>query len=199
MKKGLIFLERVFGTKTKAQEILFLLEGVKEAVRQGFYPGELRGVEKFCAENGLFLVKSRFKVLLADGENYSNKGLRVGEEDKRGMYFVYISKSEEKALTASYYELIGDDYNLGRVLGYPKCCAEFFCREFKEGKTDLELKPANPWTNLSKRREDCVLISHFPCRGDCEKSIELGKKYFEVLRKYDKERAGEMMGRLRIG
>jgi len=199
MKKGLKFLERVFGSKTKAEEIIFLLKGVKEVVRQGFYPDELVGVEKFCKEMDLFLVRSKFKVLLVDDMSYSNKGIRVPEADKRpGMYFVYISKSEEKALIASYYELISDDYNLGLVLGYPKCCVEFFCRNFSSEKANLELEAVNEWTNLSKRREDCVLVSHFPCNSECERSIEMGKRNFEILKEYDKERAEEIINKLKI-
>lgn len=198
MKAGLKKLGLVFGSLSKAQEILFLLKDVKEVVRQGFYPGELPAVEKYCVEMELVLVRSKFKVLLADSEAYSNKGLRVNENDKRGMFFVYISKSEEKALLASYYELVGDELNLGLLLGYPKCCVEFFCRNFGREGFDLELKATNPWTNLSKRWEDCVLLSHFPCSSECAASVELGKKYFEVLRGYDKERGEEVKRKLEV-
>ena len=31
---------------------------------------------------------------------------------------------------ASYFEIIRDDFNLGIMLGYPKCCALFFSRNF---------------------------------------------------------------------
>lgn len=196
MKKGFGFLVRVFGSKTKAQEVVLLLEGAKEVVRQGFYPEELGSVERFCSENCIFLVKSKFKILLADSEAYTNKGIRVEEKDTRGLYFVYLSKSEEKALMASYHELVDDTYNLGLVLGYPKCCVEFFCENFSEDKTNLELKPTNEWTNLSKREEDCVLISHFPCSSDCLRSIEIAKNNFEVLKKYDKGWAEEMLKEL---
>lgn len=198
MKKGFAYLERVFGSKTKAQEILFLLEEVKETARQGFYPEELREVEKFCAEMNLHLVKSKFKVLLADGEAYSNKGIKVDENDSRGMQIAYISKDEKKAYLASYYELVGDEKNLGLALGYPLCCVNFFCKNFGKEGFDLQLEPTNEWTNLARRAEDCVLISHFPCSSDCEKSIELGQRYFVVLKKYDYERAKEMMGKLKV-
>ncbi|MBT4651045.1 DUF483 domain-containing protein [Candidatus Woesearchaeota archaeon] len=183
----------VFGSKTKAQEIVFLLEDVKEIVRQGFYEEELDKVEKFCKEKGLFLVRSKFKVLLADETGYSNKGIRISEEDKRpGMHFVYISKDEEKAWLASYYELVGNDYDLGLLLGYPKCCADFFVKNFSVERYDLELKASNLFTNLSKRNDDCVLLSHFPCSSDCEESLGLGKKFLSVIRSVDKERAEEM-------
>ena len=199
MKKEFKHLCLVFESQTKAQEILFLLNGVKGVVRQGFYDSELVLVKKYCKEMGLFLVRSKFKVLLDDDNVYTNKGIRISEADeRRGMYFIYISRSEEKALMASYYELVGDDFNLGLVLGYPKCCVEFFYKNFSLGKTDLELEATNEWTNLSKRGEDCVLLSHFPCSSDCNLSVSLGKKYFEVLENYDGERAKEVLGKLKV-
>ncbi len=189
-------LEKIFGSKTKAQEILFLLEDAKEVVRQGFYPEELEGVEKFCQENRLILTRSKFKVFLDDKDTYSNKGIRVDGSSEGGMYFVYISKSEKKSLLASYYELVGNDYELGLLLGYPKCCVNFFKNSFNENKTNLELEPTTFWTNISKRKEDCVLLSHFPCHSDCTNSLKLAKKYFKVLKYFDEKRAEELFRRL---
>ncbi len=170
----------IFGSQTKTNEIILLLKDKKPVVRQGFYDSEFKKVKEFCEKNNLFLVKSKFKVLL-DNQNYSNKGIRVKEDHPQGMYFVYISKNEEQAWLTSYYELIQDHNQLGLILGYPECCVDFFCQNFNQKKTNLELTPTNPWTNLSKRTKDCVLLSHFPCKSDCEASINLAKKYFSVL------------------
>lgn len=192
-------LSKIFGTHTKAQEILFLLKDAKPVVRQGFYPSELPPVEKFCQENKIYLVKSFFKVLLADETAYSNKGIRVPlRDERRGMYFVYLSKEEQKAWLASYYELIGNDYDLGLLLGYPKCCVEFFCKRFSENNPNLQLVPTNPYTNLTKRERDCVLLSHFPCSSDCQESVELAKKYFFLIKESDERRAKEMLGVLSV-
>jgi len=49
-------LARIFGSKTKAQEILLLVAGLKPVVRQGFYEYELPQVEQFCKENEIYLV-----------------------------------------------------------------------------------------------------------------------------------------------
>ena len=88
-------LKHTFGSKSKAQEIVLLINDVKPVVRQGFYDNELIGVENFCKKNNLFFVTSKFKVLLADSGEYSNKGIRIKGDDKRpGMRFVYISKDE---------------------------------------------------------------------------------------------------------
>jgi len=179
---------------SKAQEILVLLKGAKTVVRQGFYDEELPMVEKFCKDNNLFLVKSRFKVLLADDTAYSNKGIRIPADDKRsGMYFVYISKDEEKSWLASYYEMMNNQKDLGLVLGYPSCCVDYFCNNFSAENPNPELAAKNPWTNISKREQDLVLISHFPCAADCQESIGLAQKYYDVIVKEDHNRAEELL------
>ncbi len=191
-------LSYIFGSKTKAQEIILLIEDAKKVVRQGFYEDELAKVEKFCQEKGLIIVKSKFKVLLADENAYSNKGIKVPDTDqRRGMYFVYISKEEQRAWLASYFELINNEQDLGQILGYPSCCVDFFCKRFSEDNPNLQLKPTNSFTNLTKRDQDHVIISHFPCGSDCEESISLGKKYLDVLMKVDSERVKELLEELR--
>jgi hypothetical protein len=185
----------IFGSKTKAQEVLLLLNDAKEVVRHGFYEAELPAVEEFCKDNKIFLIKSKFKVLLEDKDKiFSNKGIRIDENDPRpGMWFVYLSKDEKKALFASYAELTNNHGELGRLLGYPQCCIEFFCQNFNENNTNLELSPTNSWTNLSLREKDAVLLSHFPCSSECEESIKLAQKYFEVINKADSEYAKQLV------
>ncbi len=187
-------------SKTKAQEILLLMHDAKPVVRQGFYDYELPKIQKLCDENKLFLVKSTFKVLLADEGTYSNKGIRIPESDKRlGMYFVYISKDEEKAWMAAYNEMMRNERDLGLALGYPSCCVEFFCRSFKANNPNPQHKPTNPYTNLTQREKDCVLIFHFPCSSDCQKSLQLARQNYQIIHSVDKVRAKEMMDLLSKG
>jgi hypothetical protein len=188
----IIKLASIFGSKTKAQEILLLLNDAKDVVRQGFYDNELRAVEDFCNKNNISLVKSSFKVIL-DGAKYSNRGLRVPADNKEGMLFVYMSKDELMAAMAAYYEHKGDDRNLGLILGYPECCVNFFLKCFSENNPDPVHKPTNPYTNLTKRDKDCVILSHFPCSSDCIESIKLAKKYLQVILMLDTQRAEEII------
>ncbi len=188
-----------FTSKSKAQEIVLLLHDAKDVVRQGFYEQELVPVEKFCKEHSLFLVKSKFKVILTDENNFTNKGLRIPETDPQlGMYFVYISKDETKAYLASYYELINNHRDFGLLLGYPECCVDFFCRNFSENNTNLQLKPTNPYTNITQRDEDAVLLSHFPCSSECEKSIEIGRKYWKNLYAVNPDWAMKLQAALQV-
>lgn len=202
-----------FGSRSKAQEILLLLQDAKPVVRQGFYPQEIPKIQQFCRQHSLHLVISKFKVLLADtadnpnalstsnytNKDYSNKGLRLPEHDPRpGLYFVYFAKEEKKALLAAYYEQLGNDLDLGRMLGYPECCVEFFVKNFSEKNFDLQHHPTNPYTNLSQRDQDYVLLSHFPCSSECPESITLAKKYLLVLAGVDPAWGNELFDNLSL-
>ncbi len=181
---------QIFGTKTKALEILYLLEDIKPSVRQGFYSSELFAVQKFCKENNLFLEISPYKIVILDAENgeYSNKGIKADISDPRdGMLFVYISKEKEKAEQAKRLEIHNSYKILGEVLGYPKCCVNFFMRnQSKQSKLDndyvlpaLKNSKGNNfpfYNNVIKRDHDIILLSHFPCSFNCEESIKIGKQ-----------------------
>src|SRR3989344_2290470 len=107
----------IFGSYTKAQEILYLIDGAKDVVRQGFYENELPKVQQFCKENRIFLVKSSFKVILTDRQAYSNKGERVSVSEEKGMYFVYLSLDDGLASLASLFEEQNNIKYFGRLLG----------------------------------------------------------------------------------
>ena len=175
------------------QEILCLVYEAKDVGRQGVYSSELQKVKEFCSANKLFIVESPFKVVLADGNRFSNKGIRLDLDNPRlGMVFVYISKDEIKAHEGLLYETLHDDQRLGLLLGYPSCCVEHFISHFSAANPNPQIVSSNPFTNISQREQDCVLISHFPCSADCQESIALGKKYLEILKNVDQDRAKEI-------
>lgn len=186
-------LSRIFGSKTKAQEIVLLLNDAKDVVRQGFYEHELSSILEFCKENGIYLIKSEFRIILEDLNNgYSNKARKVSADNKQGMIFVYMSKSELKAKLAKDYEEKNNDLEFGLILEYPTCCIEYFMENFNEHHPNPEKESYNPWIDIKKRYNDIVLISHFPCSKGCKKSISLAKKYYEVILKNDPKRALEL-------
>jgi hypothetical protein len=192
-------LVKIFGSNTKAQEIVLLLHEAKEVVRQGFYDSELYKVEQFCKENQIHIVKSKFKILFADdySGNYSNKGIRIPENDSRsGMNFFYFSKDEQKSWLAAYYELIGNDSAFGSLLGYPKCCVEYFLNSFSGSNPNPQQVGNNPYTNISKRDKDLVLISHFPCKSECKESTELARKNLMILKNNWPDRAATLISEL---
>ncbi len=183
----------------KAQEILLLQHDVKPVVRQGFYPHELQKIKTYCNDNNLFYSLSNFKVLLVDNTQYSNKGMRISENDPRpGMFFMYISKDETKAHLAKYFEMLNNHEDLGKTLGYPECCTTYFKQNFSSQNSNPEHAPTNPYTNLTKRQNDAAIISHFPCSSECQQSINLAKSSVDVLMKIDKEHTYNLLDSLQI-
>jgi hypothetical protein len=201
----------IFGTKTKALEIIYLLEGLKPVVRHGFYEHELEKVEEFCNENNLFLVKSPYKVVITDVSegNYSNKGIKVPINDERqGMLFIYISKDEEKAMLANIHETENNHRELGILLGYPLCCIDFFIKHEPEQSREKNdyIKPILENTegyefpfqnNIFIKDFDITLLNHFPCSLNCQNSLELAKTHLNIIRKYDSNLAAYFINRLK--
>jgi len=189
-------LARIFGSKTKALEIVFLIQDLKPVVRQGFYDEELPKIIEFCKKNKLEIETSNYKVLLADNSHYSNKGIKIPEDDPRkGMHFVYISKDKGKAIMANVLEMKNDHRSFGMLLGYPKCCVDFYVKNASEmAKTDNDflrqtVKSSKGYnypffSNIGKRSMDITLLSHFPCRFDCEESIKLAKKNLDLMKQH---------------
>lgn len=199
---------KIFGSKCKGLEILMLLKGFKPVVRQGFYEEELEEVESFCKENHIFLIKSNFKVTL-EGTEFSNKGLKIGVDDlQRGMMFVYISKDESKANKAASFENQGDHKGLGGALSYPDCCTAFFDK-YEPNMSKLDNNYEVPlvqessgnafsfYNNVFLRHKDYCLLSHFPCNLNCEKSLSMAKKNFEVLKENNPEIAQDFIENLK--
>ncbi len=92
-----------------------------------------------------------------------------------------------------------DQHRIGRLLGYPACCQEFFRQVWVEqGMVDTTWPMA---ANGATAETDCVevagpveanilwrwvgvrAVSHLPCRFDCQPSVELAHKLLEVGRR----------------
>ena len=121
---------KTFGNYTRSLEILYLLNDIKKSVRLDANEIELEKIKEFCNENNLHLEISDFKVIkVADkGKgSYSNIVKKVPLNDpNKGLYHIYISKDKNRSKFLKLLENKNDDKAIGVLLGYPKCCVEFF-------------------------------------------------------------------------
>ena len=195
----------LFGSKLKADEVLYLLNGEKKVLRQLFSLSELSEIESFCQEHSLFLVRSCFKIVVADtNKAFSNKGFRVPVQDPRnGLFVVYVSSDERLANLAALAEQQGNDSLLGELLGYPACCVEYFCKNFSSKTSNPELRQSHGLKNadsflldISLRPEDIALLSHFPCSWGCVQSVEIAENRLLLLEKTHIPRARELFEKL---
>jgi hypothetical protein len=197
---------KIFSNYTRSLEILYLLNGLKKAVRLDANELELEKIKTFCDENSLFLEISDFKLIkeMDQGKGgYANIVKKVPlSNSQQGLKHVYISKDKNQSKFLKILENKNDDKAVGKVLGYPDCCVDFFI-ENKEKQQKLQndyIMPALSnsngfefpfYTNYAARYFDVVLISHFPHDFNCEESIKIAKNNLECIKKHSKELASK--------
>ncbi len=188
-----------FQSMIKTIEVLSVIENQKKVVRIALHEDRIDTVKKFVSNNSLSIALSDFKVKLAFSGDYSSKGIQNKDE---GHNFVYVSKDLNECLKAKEFESQNDHLNLGKILGYPDCCIDFFAKNFEtESKLHNDFViPA--WKNSIKntigdvkesffpkeinifvRYFDVALISHCPHSFECAQSLKIAKSRFEMIKK----------------
>ena len=191
-------LQQAFHSITKSLEVLYVIEGIKPCARILVFEDELDKIPNFLNENKIESSISDFKVIKQNtqSEFYSDKSVKIQKNAaEKGYFFVYLAKNEETAEKAKSMEQNQNHKELGLLLGYPKCCCEFFEKNFNEKNTDLTLKILENsngygfpfYTNVAARHFDVSLLSHFPHNFECNPSIEIAKNNLKVIQKYSKE------------
>ena len=203
---------KIFSNNTRSLEILYLLNGIKKAVRLDANEDELIKIKDFCSKNNFFLETSDFKVIkIADqGKgNYANTVKRVPINNANpGLYHLYISKDKNKSKFLKLMENKNDDRAAGELLGYPKCCVEFFiANKEKQEKiqNDYILPALNNsegfefpfYTNHAMRYFDVTLLSHFPHDFNCKESINIAKENLKTIKNYSAELANKFENMLK--
>lgn len=199
-------LRQAFGNNTRSLEILYLINGIKKAVRLDANEIELEKISDFCNKENMHLEVSDFKVIKAIDKgkgNYANIVKRVPlNYSINGLYHVYISKDTSKSKFLKMVENKNDDEAVGRVLGYPKCCIDFFIRN-REKQQKIQndyILPALSnsdgfkftfYNNYAARYFDVTLLSHFPHSFHCEDSVKIAKNNLECIKKYSEELANK--------
>ena len=203
-------LRDVFGSALKSLDVLYTLAGHKPCARILVKEGDLSKVRAFLKNKNLKTAASDFKIQKESGaaESYSDKGVRLdADSGEEGYYLVYASKDASLAQQAKHFEEKNDHLHLGLTLGYPKCCCEFFARNFP-----AESKKKNDYTlgalrgsegysfpfqnNIAARFLDVGLLSHFPCHFGCEASKKIAEKNLEAVKKHSSEWATLLTGML---
>jgi len=192
-------LKQKLGSLLKALDVFYVIKDLKPCSRIMVKEEMYEKVKSILNEYKLFVSKSEFKVLRLDDGNFSNKGERIDLSDERkGYYFVYFSKDKNLIDKAKEYEEKDDHINLGLSLGYPKCCCEFFAKNYKSekerfndyilaGLRDSEGFVFPFYNNFAIRYFDFSLLSHFPCNFKCEESIKIAKKNLDAIEKDSNE------------
>lgn len=193
-------LQQTFHSIIKSLEVLYVIEGAKPCARILVFEDELGKVLDLLNENKIAAAISDFKVVKQNvqSEFYSDKSVKIPKDSKeKGYFFIYLSKNKETAEKAKMMEGENNHFELGLLLGYPKCCCEFFEKNFNEKNTDLTLKTLENsngyefpfYTNIAARHFDVSLLNHFPHSFDCSPSIEIAKNNLKIIQKHSNQLA----------
>ena len=139
-------------------------------------------------------------------QGFSHKHFPVQElGPDTSVYGVLATNIEDaEAFRAASNARRTDHLAIGELLGFPRCCAEAFVRWWPTYYDPVyQAAEASPHEVLRLENYEALLVephvathqmlryagfrltSHFPCRLDCQASIEVGKTWLEVARKAD--------------
>lgn len=185
------------------KEIVLVHSRVKSSTRITFSESLLTTIQKFLGEYGLCMEESGYRIVAKRDRGkggWKNKTLRVvSPESGEGDPIYYIAGSNEILNEIGSAEFSGNSSKFGQLLGYPKCCQDFFKKYFRlanEKQCDFvlhtlsETKGDYPYdfhNNYASRYFGYSLLSHFPCSFNCRESSDLAERYYNALKKYSKK------------
>ena len=200
-------LQQLFHSITKSLDVLYVMEDIKPCARILVHEDSLGNAAAFLKEKNIFCEISEFKVIKKNlqSEFYSDKSIKVPKNsEEKGHLMLYLSKNKETAQNAKITEEKMLHKDLGLILGYPKCCCDFFEKNFDAQNTDLTLKALQNsdgyefpfYTNIAMRHLDFSLLSHFPHDFGCKESIEIAKRNLKIIEKYSQDFHSMFVGML---
>lgn len=191
-------------------ELLAVLEGAKPAMRVLLREANVAALMDFAQALGLAGAVSEYRVIPqapVGGTIHAHRLARDDEVTAAASVHAYIGADPLAVYLARSFDG-ADPARFGRLLGYPDCCVSFFleCVERRNFPDGADLVAAvglpssgryEPLINYACRHFGYALISHFPCRWDCEASLVLAKGTLSVLEKHDPECARETLACLK--
>ncbi len=187
-------------------ELSAVLGGAKPAMR-GICPGgRVAALEDTARGLGLGFRVSAYGLREAPacgGIHHTATAVPCEEGSESQARHFYIGADDLGAQLACTFDL-GDSVRLGRVLGYPDCCVEFFMAQeatWPPGRP-LDLVPLvapptsgryQPLLNYACRHFGYALLSHFPCRWDCEASLGVAEGVLGALERHAPELREEIL------
>jgi hypothetical protein len=108
-----------------------------------------------------------------------------------------LTKTQKDAEIFKEADRKGDHKTIGKMLGYPDCCIEYFERMFPINYdpiwVDLEGEiEGYPEANQMLRYFGPRITSHLSCSPTCKATKEIGEVWFKIMKEIDEKLANEM-------
>jgi len=137
---------------------------------------------------------------------FSHKHYPTDERDPERVTYAIVSPDKsvvEKMYEAETERNTHDKHDIvGKFLGFPKCCRNFFLDDWVNGHIDpmyevtcntedvtkvdgdpnhLRVEDAHPRTNVMWRYLSLAFITHIPCSWDCEHSKDVAQDRYRIM------------------
>ncbi len=184
---------RAISRAWKRAEINSVSAGLRSASIQIISPDELGQLKNSCFERGL-VVEPIGKVSISN--SYSASSNTPSEGEPYNLRVVVTTPASARAFMTAYKS--SDNDAIGMMLGYPKCCREFYMGTWEKGSvdptwymTDHSVGPVE--VNILLRWFGVRLIPHMPCSFSCRDSEDLGKSFKSLLPDPEKDWTVELL------
>ena len=159
---------------------------------------------EFLRKNGLVFFQTNKSGIYS---GFSHKHLPVKEDEAFTLYGAAVKADDQEAgelFTQYSSEERTDHGGIGELLGYPKCCTEFFNEVWPGTSVDPIYEAAmktlgattvddtvevacHPYCNNMLRYFGIRITPHLTCSMQCKETIKWGEEWIEIMRQIDDE------------
>ncbi len=191
-------------TLTFEAEYQMVKQGFRDANVYHMHPQHFDAQIARITNDGLtFLPILRSKMY----SGFSHKHFPVETLDLNSFVYGVVARDLKTAQSFVQASKQGNHQEIGRLLGYPKCC----CKTFQENwETKKILDPCyeaalnsnqntideagvhvnvDPLINPMLRYFGIKIIPFFPCSFSCKEAVDIGKKWFALMTSLDSKTA----------
>ncbi|MHC1624227.1 MAG: hypothetical protein ACXQTR_06545 [Candidatus Methanospirareceae archaeon] len=192
-----------------------------EMVRRGYRDADVyhmepqnfdNAIEKITKDGLVFLPILRSKKY----SGFSHKHFCTDKIDMNTFVFGVVARDLETAEKFKEASKSGDHITQGLLLGYPKCCCQFFNHVWTEEKAldpcyeialntegcDTDKNPVevegHPFLNQMLRYFGIRITPFFPCSFKCEEAVKVGETWFSLMKSLNDEVADEILELLKL-
>lgn len=135
-----------------------------------------------------------------EGFAHKHKEVKLGEPF---YWYGSLTKTYQDGQKFKKAELSGDHKTIGLMLGYPKCCIEYFIKAFPANYDPIWLNKEGriagyPENNQLLRYFGARITSHFSCSPDCPATKKFGQLWLKTMKEINQETAKELYNLLSL-